>query len=110
MDARRIDKGSGVRKYHQYTTKQLEFLRECYTQEFYNVKDLTRDFNKVFKTDLTKTQIRGAVQRYGFKTKVKPGVKKGQIHAGMFKVGNVPTGTKSRFKKGNTPWNKGVRK
>lgn len=95
--------------YHRYTNRQLEFLIEAYTKEFYSLKDLTVDFNKLFHVELKPSQIKGTLQRWGAKSKLKGGCKKGQYHSGSFKVGNKLSSGKTQFKKGNVPWNKGLK-
>jgi hypothetical protein len=94
--------------YHHYTTAQKQFIKELYTQEEYSLKELTFEFNKYFKTDLTPQRIKGAIQRWRYKSPRKGGCRKGQVHAGSFKQGNKlgKQSTSSHFKKGHVPWNK----
>lgn len=93
-------------KRHQYTTKQIEFLREAWQHEEYTMPELIRDFEKLFGVTLTKQQIKGTLQRYKIKSPRKCGLKKGQITTSSFKVGNKPKPNAGQFKLGNTPWNK----
>jgi hypothetical protein len=96
--------------YHQYTTKQKEFVRELYTKEEYTLKLLTVEFNRQFKTQLTEQRIKAALSRWRFKSLRKGGCRKGQVHSGSFSLGNE-LGKKSttHFQKGNIPWNKKIK-
>jgi len=96
-------------KYHHYTTTQKDFIRELYTQEEYSLKELTTEFNRQYKTDLTPQRIKAALTRWRYKSPRKGGCRPGQFHAGSFRQGNTE-GKKSttHFKKGNRPWNKQI--
>ena len=93
-------------KRHQYTNKQVEFLREAWRHEAYTMPELIRDFEKLFNVTLTKQQIKGTLHRYKIKSPRKCGMKKGQVSTSSFKAGNKPKTNAGQFKKGNTPWNK----
>lgn len=92
--------------YHHYTTAQIEFIKDVYQKEQVSLKELTKDFNTVYKTSLTTAQMKGTLQRYRIKTRRKCGCKKGQIHSGNFQKGHQTKPNSGQFKKGHTPWNK----
>ena len=95
-----------TRAYHRYTTKQHNFIKEAYTKEYYSVKDLTKDFNELFGTSLTDGQIKGCINRFKLRNRLRPGCKPGQIHSGNFKPGNKPKPNSGQFKPGHIPHNK----
>ena len=94
------------RKYHQYTTIQHVFIKEAYTKEYYSLKDLTTEFNGLFDTDLTIGQLKGYINRYNLKNRLKRGLKPGQVHSGQFKPGNKPKPNSGQFAPGHVPHNK----
>lgn len=78
-------KGSKDRKpQHKWTDKEKEYLASIVKGSTY--KEITKQMNDKFEYNFSEEQIKGAMARY-----------------------KLPTGTGGYFKKGSTPWNKGLK-
>ena len=78
-------KGSkGKRKQHKWTDEEKEYLASIVKDSTY--KEITEKMNDKFEYDFSEGQIKGAMARY-----------------------KLATGTGGYFKKGSTPWNKGLK-
>ena len=78
-------KGSkGKRKQHKWTNEEKEYLKSIVKNNSY--KEITKKMNDRFNCDFSEGQIKGAMARY-----------------------KLATGTGGYFKKGSTPWNKGLK-
>ena len=80
-----IPKGSkDKRKQHKWTDEEKEYLASIVKGSTY--KEITEKMNDKFEYDFSEEQIKGAMARY-----------------------KLATGTGGYFKKGSTPWNKGLK-
>ena len=72
------------RKQHKWTDEEKEYLASIVKGSTY--KEITEKMNDKFEYDFSEGQIKGAMARY-----------------------KLATGTGGYFKKGSTPWNKGLK-
>ena len=78
-------KGSKDKKpQHKWTDEEKEYLASIVKGSTY--KEITKQMNDKFEYNFSEEQIKGAMARY-----------------------KLPTGTGGYFKKGSTPWNKGLK-
>ena len=78
-------KGSKDKKpQHKWTDEEKEYLASIVKGSTY--KEITKQMNDKFEYNFSEKQIKGAMARY-----------------------KLPTGTGGYFKKGSTPWNKGLK-
>ena len=78
-------KGSKDKKpQHKWTNEEKEYLASIVKGSTY--KEITKQMNDKFEYNFSEEQIKGAMARY-----------------------KLPTGTGGYFKKGSTPWNKGLK-
>ena len=78
-------KGSRDKKpQHKWSDEEKEYLAKITPNNHY--KDIIKLMNEKFEYDFSEKQVTGAIKRYGLKT-----------------------GFKGHFKKGFTPWNKGLK-
>ena len=78
-------KGSKNKKpHHKWTDEEKEYLASIVKGSTY--KEITKQMNDKFEYNFSEEQIKGAMARY-----------------------KLPTGTGGYFKKGSTPWNKGLK-
>ena len=76
--------GSKNKKFHKWTEEEKEYLAFIVKGNSY--KEIAREMRDKFGYDFTDRQIKGAMARY-----------------------KLTTGTMGHFKKGSTPWNKGLK-
>ena len=69
---------------HKWSDEEKEYLAKITPNNHY--KDIVKLMNEKFEYDFSEKQVTGAIKRYGLKT-----------------------GFKGHFKKGSTPWNKGLK-
>ena len=72
------------KKQHKWTDEEKEYLASIVKGSTY--KEITKQMNDKFEYNFSEEQIKGAMARY-----------------------KLPTGTGGYFKKGSTPWNKGLK-
>lgn len=78
-----LPSGINIKPRHKWSTEELEWLRSNYP--IYVLPELLVKFNEHFNTDITKTALKGILDKY-------------KIHCGR----------KSQWVKGQTAWNKGM--
>jgi hypothetical protein len=77
-------KGSKDKTFHKWTQEEKEYLASIVKGSSYN--EIAKKMRDKFNYDFTDYQIKGAIARY-----------------------NLKTGTMGHFRKGSTPWNKGLK-
>lgn len=89
---------------HKYTQEEKEFLREYVPGHSH--KEITEEFNRRFSENITVSQIRGSIKRYGLNTGRTGRFEKGQIpHNKGTHPPTVGRMAETQFKKGNSPHN-----
>ena len=89
---------------HKYTEEEKEFLRKFVPGHSH--KEITEEFNRKFAENLTVSQIKGSIKRYGLNTGRTGRFEKGQIpHNKGTHPPTVGRMGETQFKMGHTPHN-----
>lgn len=89
---------------HKYTQEEKDFLREFVSGHSH--KEITEEFNRRFKQNISVSQIKGSIKRYGLNTGRTGRFEKGQIpHNKGTHPPTVGRMGETQFKKGHAPHN-----